>query len=108
MAKSRPTIDPEKQARILDAAMHQFAHHGFRDTKTDAIAQAADVSKGLIFNYFDSKANLYLETVRSTYAKIMQSLICPSGKIPLIWRKWSNVPCVTRSKCKSIIRMNLR
>lgn len=72
MAKSRPTIDPEKQARILDAAMHQFAHHGFRDTKTDAIAQAADVSKGLIFNYFGSKANLYLETVRSTYAKIIK------------------------------------
>lgn len=71
MAKSRPTIDPEKQTRILDAAMHQFAQHGFRDTKTDDIAQAAEVSKGLIFNYFGSKANLYLETVRNTYAKIM-------------------------------------
>ena len=71
MVKSRPTIDPEKQSRILDAAMHQFAHHGFRDTKTDAIAREADVSKGLIFNYFGSKANLYLETVRTTYAKTM-------------------------------------
>lgn len=73
MAKSRLTIDSEKQTRILEAAMHQFAHHGFRDTKTDAIAQAADVSKGLIFNYFGSKANLYLETVRRTYAKILKA-----------------------------------
>lgn len=73
MAKSRPAIDPEKQARILDAAMHQFAQHGYRDTKTDAIAQAADVSKGLIFNYFGSKAHLYLETVRSTYDKIIKA-----------------------------------
>lgn len=72
MVKSRPSIDPKKQARILDAAMHEFAHHGYRDTKTDAIAAAADVSKGLIFNYFGSKAHLYLETVRTTYDKIIQ------------------------------------
>ncbi|WP_461214073.1 TetR/AcrR family transcriptional regulator [Lacticaseibacillus sp. GG6-2] len=71
MVKSRPAIDPEKKARILNVAMHQFAHHGYRDTKTDAIAQEADVSKGLIFNYFGSKANLYLETVRTTYDQII-------------------------------------
>ena len=51
--------------------MHQFAQNGYRNTKTDLIAQEADVSKGLIFNYFGSKANLYLETVRTTYAKII-------------------------------------
>lgn len=71
MVKSRPAIDPEKKARILDRAMHQFAQSGYRDTKTDAIAQAANVSKGLIFNYFGSKEQLYLETVQTTYAKIM-------------------------------------
>ncbi|MCI1987470.1 MAG: TetR/AcrR family transcriptional regulator [Lactobacillus sp.] len=71
MVKSRPAVDPEKKARILDCAMHQFAHHGYRDTKTDAIAVDANVSKGLIFNYFGSKANLYLETVKTTYDKII-------------------------------------
>ncbi len=71
MAKTRSAIDPDKQQRILTVAMHQFAQNGYRNTKTDLIAQEADVSKGLIFNYFGSKANLYLETVRTTYAKII-------------------------------------
>lgn len=66
MVKARQPIDPEKEARIVDVAMHEFAQHGYRDTKTDEIAAQADVSKGLIFHYFKSKANLYLETVRRT------------------------------------------
>lgn len=73
MAKSRPTIDPQKHQRILDAAMHEFARLGFRDAKTDHIAEAADVSKGLLFNYFGSKANLYVTTVQATYTKITQA-----------------------------------
>ncbi|WP_125705010.1 TetR/AcrR family transcriptional regulator [Lacticaseibacillus daqingensis] len=71
MPRTRQPIDPEKKARILQAAMHEFAHHGYRDAKTDAIANAADVSKGLIFHYFGSKANLYLETIQTTFDKIM-------------------------------------
>lgn len=73
MAKTRQPIDPEKKARIIDVAMHEFAQHGYRDTKTDDIATQADVSKGLIFHYFKSKANLYLETVRRTFDKINQA-----------------------------------
>ena len=51
--------------------MHAFAQHGYRDTNTEQIAERAGVSKGLIFHYFQSKANLYVETVRATYSKIV-------------------------------------
>lgn len=73
MAKIRQPIDPEKEARIIEVAMHEFAQHGYRDTKTENIATRAAVSKGLIFRYFKSKANLYLTTVRYTFAKINQA-----------------------------------
>ncbi|WKF84305.1 TetR/AcrR family transcriptional regulator [Lacticaseibacillus pantheris] len=71
MARTRQPIDPEKSARIIDVAMHAFAQHGYRDTNTEQIAERAGVSKGLIFHYFQSKANLYVETVRATYSKIV-------------------------------------
>ncbi|WP_179394864.1 TetR/AcrR family transcriptional regulator [Lacticaseibacillus absianus] len=71
MPRTRQPIDPEKQARILAASQHEFATHGYRDAKTDDIAAAADVSKGLVFHYFGSKANLYLQTVQATFDKIM-------------------------------------
>jgi AcrR family transcriptional regulator len=66
----RPAIDPEKAARIITVACHEFAASGYRDTKTEVIAAEAKVSKGLLFHYFKSKANLYLETVQQTFDKI--------------------------------------
>lgn len=60
--------DPEKEERIFNSATHIFAKFGYQNAKTDDIAADADVSKGLIFHYFGSKANLYIETIRRTFA----------------------------------------
>nr|WP_257793772.1 TetR/AcrR family transcriptional regulator [Lacticaseibacillus kribbianus] len=54
----------------MTAAMHEFAQAGFRDAKTDVIAKEAGVSKGLVFHYFQSKANLYVAAVRWTLQRI--------------------------------------
>lgn len=62
--------DPAKEERIFTSATHIFAALGYQNAKTEAIAADAGVSKGLIFHYFGSKANLYVETVRRTFAKI--------------------------------------
>lgn len=45
----------ETRQRILDAAQHLFAKHGFDATSTKAIAQLAEVPAGLIFYYFPTK-----------------------------------------------------
>lgn len=68
---SRLTRDPEKEARILTAALNEFAEHGYRKTRVEEIAIKADVSKGLVFKYFQSKENLYLVTLKSTTKKFM-------------------------------------
>lgn len=59
------TIDPIReqllQARrdqILDAAAAVFADKGFDRATTKEIAQAAGVSEGTIYNYFDNKFGL--------------------------------------------------
>jgi AcrR family transcriptional regulator len=59
------TIDPireqllqARRGQILDAAAAVFAEKGFDRATTKEIAQAASVSEGTIYNYFDSKFGL--------------------------------------------------
>ena len=44
--------------KILEAALEQFAKKGFHGTSMNDIAKAAGVSKGLAYNYFQSKKHL--------------------------------------------------
>src|SRR5918911_1648399 len=48
----------ETRERILDAAQHLFAVHGFDATPTKAIAQHAEVPNSLIFYYFPTKKSI--------------------------------------------------
>jgi AcrR family transcriptional regulator len=49
-----------RKAQILDAAAAIFAEKGFHRATTREIAQAAGVSEGTIYNYFDSKDDLLI------------------------------------------------
>lgn len=50
--------DLTARARIRDAALEQFAEHGFERTTIRAIAAAAGVSSGLVRHHFGSKQEL--------------------------------------------------
>ncbi|HHJ50993.1 MAG TPA: TetR/AcrR family transcriptional regulator [Phaeodactylibacter sp.] len=54
----------ESSALIRRAAMQLFARKGYGNTSMDEIAREAGVSKGLIYNYFDSKQSLLLAIIR--------------------------------------------
>jgi len=43
---------------IKQAALELFAHNGYHSTSISQIAKAANVSKGLVYNYFESKEEL--------------------------------------------------
>tara|TARA_R110002096_G_scaffold428927_1_gene641254 strand:- start:86947 stop:87504 length:558 start_codon:yes stop_codon:yes gene_type:complete len=49
--------------KILKAALKLFAENGYHRTSISQIAAAADVSKGLTYNYFDSKEELLLAII---------------------------------------------
>jgi AcrR family transcriptional regulator len=49
-----------RRTQILDAAAQVFAEKGFHRATTKEIAEAADVSEGTIYNYFDAKADLLI------------------------------------------------
>ena len=49
-----------RRAQILESAARVFAEKGFHRATTKEIAEAADVSEGTIYNYFDSKEDLLI------------------------------------------------
>ncbi|ULL13079.1 TetR/AcrR family transcriptional regulator [Paenibacillus sp. H1-7] len=54
------SLEPEKQERILNAAMKEFAQKGYKNASTNEIVAEAGISKGLLFHYFHNKKDLYL------------------------------------------------
>jgi len=58
-------IRTQSEQKILDAALELFANNGFKATSISQIAKAAGVSKGLMYNYFDSKTELLRKIVRN-------------------------------------------
>ena len=54
------SLDAEKQERILNAAITEFAKKGYNKASTNEIVKEANISKGLLFHYFKSKKDLFL------------------------------------------------
>ncbi|MBR0754769.1 TetR family transcriptional regulator [Bradyrhizobium jicamae] len=55
---------------ILDIAFEEFAENGLSGGNTDAIAARADITKRLIFYYFNSKEGLFTAVLEMAYAKM--------------------------------------
>jgi len=53
-------LSKEKQERILNASIKEFAQNGFVKASTNEIIKNAGISKGLLFHYFKNKKTLYL------------------------------------------------
>ena len=56
-------IRRQSQQKIEAAALELFAKRGFHNTSISAIAKAAGVSKGLLYNYYDSKDDLLYQLI---------------------------------------------
>lgn len=67
-------LPKEKQKRILNAALAEFAQNEYKRASTDQIAARAGISKGALFYYFKNKQTLYIYLVRRLQAMIEQHL----------------------------------
>ena len=50
--------------RILNVAIEEFAQNGYKAASTNVICKKANISKGLLYHYYNSKENIYLTVVR--------------------------------------------
>ena len=53
----------DRPYEIINAALEVFVEHGYAASKLDDIACKAGISKGSLYRYFDSKADLFKEMV---------------------------------------------
>lgn len=53
-------LEPEKRERIINAALDEFARKKYKNASTNEIVKNANISKGLLFHYFNNKNSLYL------------------------------------------------
>ena len=54
----KPVDKSQKRLEIAMAAFDLFAEQGFSHTSIDDVARAANVAKGTIYNYFDTKEEI--------------------------------------------------
>lgn len=59
---------------ILNSCLKIFAHHGYEKTSTSMLAQAAGISRTLIFHHFKNKKELYLEILDHCMKKAMDEM----------------------------------
>ena len=59
--------------RILDAAADLFREHGYEAVKMEAIAAAAEVSIGTIYNYYQNKGDLLVAIVSLEVSEVLRS-----------------------------------
>lgn len=53
-------LDEEKQSRILECAIDEFALHSFDNVKLSSIVKNAQIPRGSFYQYFEDKTDLYL------------------------------------------------
>jgi len=56
-------LPARRRKQILGCAIEVFAEQGYRNTDVQTIADQLGISKGTIYNYFDSKRDLFLASV---------------------------------------------
>lgn len=59
---------------ILDACVAVFAREGYENASTASLAEAAGVSKALIFHHFNSKKDLYLSIIDQSFERGREAL----------------------------------
>lgn len=73
------TEEPDRRQQILDAALEEFAHKGFRGATIKSIAQTAGLqSPSLIYWYFPTKEDLFQAIIQS-HSPFLQAVFDPTS-----------------------------
>ncbi|WP_169791401.1 TetR/AcrR family transcriptional regulator [Sandaracinus amylolyticus] len=80
VARHRLALD-ERRAQLLELGARLFSERAYDDVSIDDIAEAAGISKGLLYHYFGSKRAFYVATVRQA-AQQLQLRTEPDASLP--------------------------
>ena len=72
-AMRKPKAPEANRARILKAAIDEFAARGFKGASMDAIASRTHTTRAMINYYFGGKEQVYLAVLEQVYAEIREA-----------------------------------
>ncbi|MDQ7833933.1 MAG: TetR/AcrR family transcriptional regulator [Humidesulfovibrio sp.] len=67
-------LDPQKQRRVLDESLREFAERGYNQASINRIVARLDIAKGSLFQYFGSKEGLFKHLFRKAVDEIKAPL----------------------------------
>lgn len=79
-ARIRLQID-ERRSQLIELGIRLFLKHPYDEISIDDIAEAAHVSKGLLYHYFGSKREFYAEAIRAASIEL-RKLTEPDPALP--------------------------
>ena len=69
----------ERRRQLLDEALEVFAARGFHATSMSDVADAAGVTKPVLYQHFASKRHLYLELLDDVGGQLQSSIVEATG-----------------------------
>lgn len=67
-------LPPAQQQVILRAALDEFAAHGFHASSLNRVIEAAGISKGSMYYYFDGKEDLFAHVARVEFERLFAAV----------------------------------
>lgn len=79
-AEKRIELEQQRREQILSVALGMFYKNGYKNTTMSDIAQAANISKGLIYHYFKNKAEILFSYQDKLDECLSEINVMPSAK----------------------------
>ena len=70
----------QRRQQLFDVARERFSQQGFHATSMDEIAEAAGVTKPVLYQHFPSKRALYVELLEDTGRQLLTALAEATGR----------------------------
>jgi AcrR family transcriptional regulator len=64
----------QRRRQLLSVAINEFGTHGYHDTSMNRLADAAGVTKPVLYQHFASKRALYLELLRDVGGRLRDAI----------------------------------
>jgi AcrR family transcriptional regulator len=81
-ARARLDVD-ERRRQLVTLGIELFSERAYDDVSIDELAQAAGISKGLLYHYFPTKRDFYVATVREAASQLLDRTATPPHMEPL-------------------------
>jgi AcrR family transcriptional regulator len=73
----------ERRRQLVALGIELFSERTYDEVSIDEMAQAAGISKGLLYHYFPTKRDFYVATVREAAAQLLERTATPPQMEPL-------------------------